>query len=117
MNKFIRISAFSEQLFPDEKVTYQASEIIEGIMAARSPRLSDIAAQMSGSEAACYKRIQRFLKSHDPQEALKLLFNEEADFVIGDPAARRQGDEQVSTAPQQNAGYGHAGLCDQPLGG
>lgn len=54
-------------------------------MAARSPRLSDIAAQMPGNESACYKRIQRFLHSHDPQAALKLLFNEAADFVIGDP--------------------------------
>jgi hypothetical protein len=40
---------------------------------------------MSGNEAACYKRIQRFLQGHEPQAALKLLFNEAADFVIGDP--------------------------------
>ena len=85
MNKFIRISAFSEQLFTDEKVAHQASEIMQGIMAARSPRLSDIAARMPGNESACYKRIQRFLHRHDPRAALKLLFNEEADFVIGDP--------------------------------
>jgi hypothetical protein len=54
-------------------------------MTAHSPRLSDIAARMPGEAAACYKRIQRFLQETDPQEALRLLFNEAADFVIGDP--------------------------------
>ncbi len=67
------------------KVAQQASEILQGIMAARSPRLSDIAAQMPGTEAASYKRIQRFLQRQEPGQALRLLFNEEADFVIGDP--------------------------------
>ena len=85
MDKFIRIYEFSEQLFSDTKAARQAGEIMEGIMAARSPRLSEIAAKMPGQEAASYKRIQRFLQDNDPQEALKLLFNEEAEFVIGDP--------------------------------
>jgi hypothetical protein len=40
---------------------------------------------MPGKEAASYKRIQRFLYKNEPQESLQLLFNEEADFVIGDP--------------------------------
>lgn len=40
---------------------------------------------MPGAAAASYKRIQRFLQGHDPHEALGMLFNEEADFVIGDP--------------------------------
>lgn len=85
MNKFIRIFKFSEQLFTVQKTAKQASEIMEGIMQARSPRLSDIAARMAGNEAANYKRIQRFLQTIDPCETLRLLFNEEADFVIGDP--------------------------------
>jgi hypothetical protein len=85
MNKFIRIPQFTQQLFTDQRNAQQASEIITGIMRARSPRLSDIAAKMPGSESASYKRIQRFLKDNDPQEAIKMLFNEEADFVIGDP--------------------------------
>ena len=85
MNKFIRINEFTKHLFADAKVAYQASQIIEGIMDACSPRLSDIAARMPGNEAASYKRIQRFLKANDPCELLKLLFNEEAQFVIGDP--------------------------------
>ena len=85
MNKFIRICEFSEQLFSNQKTARQAGEIMEGIMAARSPRLSEIASKMRGNEAASYKRIQRFLQDQDPREALKLLFNEEAEFVIGDP--------------------------------
>jgi hypothetical protein len=85
MNKFIRIIEFAQQLFPDAHTAHQASEIIEGIMEACSPRLSDIAAKMTGDEAASYKRIQRFLHDNNPQEALKTLFNEEAEFVIADP--------------------------------
>lgn len=85
MDKFIRIFEFTQQLFRDDRTAHQASEIIEGIIAARSPRLSDIAARMAGHEAASYKRIQRFLQEEDPRETLKMLFNEEADFVIGDP--------------------------------
>ena len=85
MDKFIRVFEFTQQLFTDEQDARQASEIIEGIMEARSPRLSDIAARMSGNEGASYKRIQRFLQANDPRQALRTLFNEEADFVIGDP--------------------------------
>lgn len=85
MDKFIRILDIAQQLFADERAARQASEIIAGIMKARSPRLSDIAAKMAGNEAAGYKRIQRFLQDNDPREALKMLFNEEADFVIADP--------------------------------
>jgi hypothetical protein len=85
MLKFIRISEFTQQLFRDQKTAQQASEIIQGIMEERSPRISDIAARMQGSEAANYKKNQRFLEKNLPEEALKLLFNEEAKFVMGDP--------------------------------
>jgi len=85
MDKFIRISEFAKQLFTDQTTSQQASEILQGILEANSPRLSDIAAKMPGNEAASYKRVQRFLQENDPQAMLKLLFNEEADFVIGDP--------------------------------
>jgi Transposase DDE domain len=85
MDKFIRISEFTQLLFSDSKTAQQASQIIEGIMEARSPRLSEIAAKMPGNPDASYKRIQRFLQENDPQATLKMLFNEEADFVIADP--------------------------------
>jgi len=85
MDKFIRISEFTQLLFSDPKTAQQASQIIEGIMEACSPRLSEIAAKMPGHPDASYKRIQRFLQENDPQATLKMLFNEEADFVIADP--------------------------------
>ncbi len=85
MDKFIRISEFAQQLFSDRQTAQQASQIIEGIMEARSPRLSEIAAKMPGNTDAAYKRLQRFLQENDPQASLKMLFNEEADFVIADP--------------------------------
>lgn len=85
MDKSIRILEFAKCLFPDQDTAEDASEILQGIMEARSPRLSEIAAKMPGNETACYKRIQRFLQENDPQAMLKLLFNDEADFVIGDP--------------------------------
>jgi hypothetical protein len=85
MDKFIRISEFSKQLFADPISARQASEIIQGILESSSPRLSDIAANMAGQPTASYKRIQRFLQDNHPQDVLKLLFNEEADFVIADP--------------------------------
>jgi hypothetical protein len=85
MDKFIRISEFAKHLFTDLSSARQASEILEGILEANSPRLSDIAAHMPGQAGASYKRLQRFLQDNQPEELLKLLFNEEADFVIGDP--------------------------------
>jgi hypothetical protein len=85
MNKFTRIPEFAEQLFDDRKTVKQGSEIIQGILESRSPRISDIASRMEGGEAASYKRVQRFLEKEDPRQVLKLLFNEEAKFVIGDP--------------------------------
>jgi hypothetical protein len=85
MDKFIRIFEFAQQLFSDHKTAKQASQIIEGIMEARSPRLSEIAAQMPGNADASYKRLQRFLQANEPQATLKMLFNEEAEFVIADP--------------------------------
>jgi len=73
------------ELFDDQDIAERAGEIGEAILAARSLRLTDIAVEMKGESAASYKRIQRFLKSQDPREALWRLFQEDAEFVIGDP--------------------------------
>ncbi|GIV64760.1 MAG: hypothetical protein KatS3mg046_020 [Bellilinea sp.] len=61
-------------------------------MKSGSLRQTEIALEMEGSSDACYKRIQRFLRKADPREALWRLFQEEAEFVIGDPTeiAREQ---------------------------
>ncbi len=55
------------------------------MLAARSLRLSEMAAKMHGIGAASYKRIQRFLRQVDPRAMLWRLFCEHAEYVIGDP--------------------------------
>lgn len=85
MNKFINQQEFMAALFDDESTAQRAGEIGDALLAARSIRLTDVAAEMSGTSEAGYKRIQRFLKSSDARQALWRLFQEEAEFVIGDP--------------------------------
>lgn len=85
MTKFIKIYPFLQNLFDDRIVAQKAAEIGQAILAARSLRLTDLATPMSGTSAASYQRIQRFLQQVDPREALWRLFQEEAEFVIGDP--------------------------------
>jgi hypothetical protein len=85
MNKFTHLLGFVESLFDDKKTAKKAAEIIKGMIQAHSPRLSDISREMRGNEAGNYKKIQRFLESNEPQEALLRLFQSEAEFVIGDP--------------------------------
>jgi len=74
-----------QTIFDDPVIARKAALIMVGIMQGRSPRLSDIAREMVGNEAANYKMIQRFLEGIDPQTALLRLFREDAPFVIGDP--------------------------------
>lgn len=85
MNKFTHLLKFVQQLFDDREMAGKAKEVIEGILKAHSPRLSDIAREMRGKEEANYKSIQRFISSSSPQQALLRLFQENASFVIGDP--------------------------------
>jgi hypothetical protein len=85
MNKFINNQEFMAELFDDQDIAECAGEIGDAILAARSLRLTDIAVEMEGESTAGYKRIQRFLKIADPRTALWRLFQEEAEFVIGDP--------------------------------
>jgi len=85
MYKFMQIEKFAKELFDSDKAVKKASKIIEAILQVKSPRLSDVADQMEGNEAANYKMVQRFLKHEELQEVLQRLFNEEAEFVIGDP--------------------------------
>jgi hypothetical protein len=85
MYKFIPIIEFTKQLFDDQNTAKKASQIMEGVLQAQSPRISDIADKMSGNEAANYKKIQRFMKSEDLTATLKRLFNEGAEYVIVDP--------------------------------
>lgn len=85
MNKCTQLLPFMQGLIDDPATARKAAKIGEGILKARSPRLSDIARAMGGQEEANYKAIQRFLGQSDPREVLPRLFREEASFVIGDP--------------------------------
>lgn len=85
MDKFINNHEYMAELFDEADIAEQAGEIGEAILAARSLRLTDIAVEMEGESAAGYKRIQRFLKRADPRLSLWRLFQEDAEFVIGDP--------------------------------
>jgi hypothetical protein len=85
MDKFINNQEFRVELFDDVEQAERAGEIGAAILAARSLRMTDIAVEMEGESAAGYKRIQRFLGKVDPRAALWRLFQEDAEFVIGDP--------------------------------
>lgn len=67
MNKFSKAAAFLKHLFDQDSLAEKAAVIVEAILAACSPRISEIAQHMPGTEAANYKMmIQRFLGSHPP---------------------------------------------------
>jgi hypothetical protein len=85
MDKCINIRGFMEMLFDDQRTIRQASEIGQAILMARSLRLTDISTKMKGKPDTCYKRIQRFLKRNDARQVLWRLFQEQAEFGIGDP--------------------------------
>jgi len=85
VNKFINISGFMSYLFDDEKHAKQASKIIQAILEAQSPRLSNIVEKMSGNRASNYKTIQRFMARIDLKQVLLRFYQEDAKFVIGDP--------------------------------
>jgi len=77
------IKRFTDQCFDRE--SEQAARIIKGVLDAQSPRISDIASAMDGNYEANYKAIQRFIEDDKPEEALYRLYNEESEYVLGDP--------------------------------
>lgn len=85
MLKCSNFLAFTQQLFDEEREARQAAQLIQAILKARSPRLTDIAEQMQGHPTANYKALQRFLRRVNPKDALRRLFQAKAPFVIGDP--------------------------------
>jgi hypothetical protein len=85
INKFTHLSDFLGYMFDDERSVKKAQAITAGILQARSCRLSDIAREMAGSEAANYKCIQRFVAQTALKPNLLRLYREEASFLIGDP--------------------------------
>jgi hypothetical protein len=110
MDKCTQLLPFVQDLFDDRAAAEKATQIVNGILKARSPRLSEIARAMKGNEAANYKCIQRFLQANDPREVLLRLFREQAPFVIGDPTEmprpRARHTEYVGTlSDAETSGY------------
>lgn len=85
MDKCINFSEFMRYLLDDEKLAEQGSEIIRALLEAQSPRLTHISEKMTGKSESCYKAIQRFLSKVDLKAVLLRFYQEEAEFVIGDP--------------------------------
>ena len=85
MNKCIKILPFTKELFDQEDQAKKAARILHGILKARSGRLTHISHKMKGNPAGNYKLIQRFLKQVDLKQTLLRLFQDQAEFVIGDP--------------------------------
>ena len=59
--------------------------IIQGILKARFPRITEVAQALPKAFFASHKMIYRFLKKAPIKEALLKLFREDAPFVICDP--------------------------------
>ena len=85
MNKCINFCRFLRPLIDDEKLVKQGAEIIKALLEAQSPRLTNISEKMAGNPDRGYKTIQRFIKKVDLQRLLLRLYQEDAEFVIGDP--------------------------------
>ena len=86
MNKCINFYEFMAHLYDDSKMARQAAKIIKALLEAQSPRLTDISENMPGKNSSSnYKSIQRLIKQVDMKEVLMRLYQESAEFVIGDP--------------------------------
>ena len=85
MNKCIQYQAFMRYLIDDEQLVKPGAEIIQGLLEAQSPRMTNISERMSGESARNYKTIQRFLKKVELKRLLLRFYQADADFVMGDP--------------------------------
>jgi len=85
MDKFINYREMMEYLFDDKTEAEKAAKIAAGMIKAQSPRITDIAERMDGESESNRKMIHRYLKGTNVKEALMRLYQEDAEFVIGDP--------------------------------
>lgn len=85
MDKCINFNEFLRNVFDEAKLVEKGATIVKAILEAQSPRLTNIAEKMVGKSESCYKVIQRFLSQTDLKKVLLRFYQEEAEFVIGDP--------------------------------
>ena len=76
---------FTSSLFDREDQAWKAAMIIQGILKARSPRITEVARAIPKGFFAGQKMIYRFLKRAPLKEALLRMLPEDAPFVICDP--------------------------------
>jgi hypothetical protein len=55
------------------------------LLEAQSPRLTNISEKMEGNSSSNYKGIQKLLKKVDLKRVLRRFYQEDVEFVIGDP--------------------------------
>jgi len=94
MDKFTYLSDFLVYLCDEGRAVEKARAITAGILKAHFCRVSEIAREMSGNEAANYKCIQRFVAEGALKSSLLRLYQEEAAFIIGDPTEMPRPDAQ-----------------------
>ena len=70
MNKFINYSEFMQYLLDGGKQAKKGGEIVQGIIAAKSPRLTHIAEEMQEKSESHNKAIHHFLGETNVKEAL-----------------------------------------------
>jgi len=85
MDNFINYQEMMEYMFDDKKEGEKAAKIARGMIKAQSPRVTDIAERMEGKSETSRKMIHRFLHQTNTKEAMLRLFQEDAEYVIGDP--------------------------------
>ena len=78
MNRITQTFRFLQCVFEQDKLARQAAVIVQALLAAGSPRLSDVAQHMPGKEDANCKAIQRFLARVDLRAGLWRLFQVDA---------------------------------------
>ena len=80
----------SEVFFHKDEIRW-AARIVKGILEADSPRVSDIGRAMGvhSPEANC-RGVYRFLQKTDPREALRLMYREDAEYIMGDVTEMRR---------------------------
>jgi hypothetical protein len=89
MNKFINYTEFMHYLIDDREKAEKGGEIIQGILAAKSPRLTRIAEEMVGQSESNNKVIQRFIeeqvtsRNQEPPRCFAVLKELLGDCWIG----------------------------------
>jgi hypothetical protein len=79
------MAEIAQLLFDTEAQATVGAEILGAVLQAQSARWTEIARAMDGTEAAAYKRLQRFMAGNDLKTVLARLHDPQAAFVIGDP--------------------------------